>query len=160
MKRHWMLNPIGEQLAAARRKCGMKQRQLAQHLHVAQGTVSAWELGTQFPRKQYVPALATCLHLDEKTLLYALGDSEIMQLRGRWRKNPKMFLHFALQGLLPYFQMILESGSSNITEDDFLYLLDTEEKPGIPLTAGLAKELLAARQAEKEEKGNAESEFG
>jgi transcriptional regulator with XRE-family HTH domain len=53
-------------LTTSREQQGLSQEELAEQLNVAQGTVSAWENGTQIPTRKHRGPLAKVLHLDPK----------------------------------------------------------------------------------------------
>lgn len=51
-------NSIGKTIAALRKKCGMTQSELAEHLNVTNKAVSKWENGQGYPDISLFPALA------------------------------------------------------------------------------------------------------
>ena len=58
-----MPTELGQLLKSARHSAGLTQRQLAEKLGVANGTVQQWELGIRVPRYETLEKLEQILHI-------------------------------------------------------------------------------------------------
>lgn len=58
------INTLGRKIQEARKKKGMTQKELAERLHVAPGTLQRYELGTRQPRLEALDEIANILEID------------------------------------------------------------------------------------------------
>ena len=66
-------NLVGQHIAAARKRAGLTQEELAARLHVARQTVSNYESMRSQPGIQMLVQLADCLQVPVETLIYGEG---------------------------------------------------------------------------------------
>lgn len=66
-------NLVGQHIAAARKRAGLTQEELAARLHVARQTVSNYESMRSQPDIKMLVQLADCLQVPVETLIYGEG---------------------------------------------------------------------------------------
>lgn len=54
---------VGKTIALYRKRCGLKQKDLAEMLHVTYQSVSRWELGISLPSVDLLYGLSACINL-------------------------------------------------------------------------------------------------
>ena len=73
------LQKTGALIAAARKKKGLTQQQLARQLHISHTTVSKWERGLGFPEVSLLEPLAAALDLTLPELFR--GEQDVQELQ-------------------------------------------------------------------------------
>jgi transcriptional regulator with XRE-family HTH domain len=142
-----MTTPRSE-LASLREAAGYTQERLAEHLGIAQDTVSSWERGRRAPSPDRRPQLANALGISLARLGRILNPDQPLDLDGhevpRWLTHYESLLHAA--GRIDYLTLVIVPGMFQTRE----YAAAIERKSITPLTEEQIQQRVESRIARQQ----------
>lgn len=117
--------PIGDCLFANRRRINKSQGEIAKEVGVNQSTISDWETGKTSFSLDLIEKVARSYKLEEDHL-------KLLSSQGRGRNSRKY--HQDYGDVLPLIKLVAQSELLNLSMEELVFLLTTEEHLGSSLT--------------------------